>query len=271
MAKKNYEEFLTDDGTSLAYIDEGSGPAVILVAGYSAPAVSWKYQTKALNEAGFRTIAFDRRNHGWSAKTATGNDLLTHGKDIAALIETLSIEKPVVIGQSMGAGAFFAYLSQFGDGNIKGFIDVDQTPKMINDDGWQYGMNGLREDNFDDFFSKELPRPNHRKPSLKVTTMLVKALASTPKFDQEATRPLLLDHARSDWRQTIADAEIPMLFIAGRQSPMWPYGHAEASAAIAKNAEFKIIEDCGHTVTFEQPEESNRVIVEYVKKLFNEK
>jgi len=54
----------TRDQTSLYYKDWGSGPAVIFLHGWPLSADSWDDQAMAIAEAGYRTIAYDRRGFG---------------------------------------------------------------------------------------------------------------------------------------------------------------------------------------------------------------
>ena len=63
---------VTDDAVSLNYLDEGTGPAVVLLAGFCAPATTWMLQQKALVRAGYRVLALDRRGHGASDAPAHG-------------------------------------------------------------------------------------------------------------------------------------------------------------------------------------------------------
>jgi non-heme chloroperoxidase len=67
-------EITTSDGVTLRFTDTGTGPAVVLVAGYTAPAASWALQVDALTAAGYRAVCLDRRSHGLSTRprTATG-------------------------------------------------------------------------------------------------------------------------------------------------------------------------------------------------------
>ena len=50
--------------------------------------------------ADYRVIAIDPRGQGYSSKTMDGNDYLTHGQDLAALIDTLDLKDAVLIGWS---------------------------------------------------------------------------------------------------------------------------------------------------------------------------
>ena len=55
---------ITDDAVTLNYLDEGTGPAVVLIAGFCAPATTWVLQQKVLVQAGYRVLALDRRGNG---------------------------------------------------------------------------------------------------------------------------------------------------------------------------------------------------------------
>ena len=146
------EFFKTDDHVTLGYMDKGSGIPVILMAGYSAPVTSWYREEKTLLKYGYRVIAFDRRSHGSSENPSFGQDMATQGRDIDALMRHLKIKKAFLIGQSQGASAMWAYISQFGTEHLYGVISIDQTPKMINEEGWPYGIDRFRSGNTSGIF-----------------------------------------------------------------------------------------------------------------------
>lgn len=50
------KSFRTTDGVRLVYDDHGSGPAVLLVHGFTG-AAHWVFQREALVAAGYRTLA----------------------------------------------------------------------------------------------------------------------------------------------------------------------------------------------------------------------
>jgi pimeloyl-ACP methyl ester carboxylesterase len=50
------QSFRTTDGATLFYDDEGLGPTVLLVHGFSRRAAHWGFQRQALLAAGYRTI-----------------------------------------------------------------------------------------------------------------------------------------------------------------------------------------------------------------------
>lgn len=261
-----FEFFHTDDNVKLGYSDQGSGIPVILLAGYSAPATSWYPQQKTLLDNGFRVIAFDRRSHGSSEHSAQGQDMLTHGKDIDALFRHLKLDKAFLIGGSQGASAIWAYISQFGTQRLHGAISIDQTPKMINDETWPYGMVGLTPETRPTFFESPLPKPN-KKPLIRFIIGVLLRGAKYLKHDREGTKPLLLDHADRDWRETIKATDVPVLFVAGAESPFWPAKHAEVSAALAPKGEFASLAGTGHAVNWESADEFNTVMLNFLKKV----
>ena len=46
----------TSDGVRLNVSSEGNGQVVVLIAGYTLPAVSWIFQVEALVAAGYRAV-----------------------------------------------------------------------------------------------------------------------------------------------------------------------------------------------------------------------
>ncbi len=105
------------DGLSLSYVDDGpqDGPSILLVHGFASNKyVNWINPgwVQTLNEAGYRTIAFDNRGHGESDKP---HDTAAYtpekmADDAAALLTHLGLETAHVMGYSMGAriSAFLA-------------------------------------------------------------------------------------------------------------------------------------------------------------------
>ena len=103
--------FYTDQGPS-------DGQPVVLIHGFPLNGESWDLQSRALRDAGFRVIAYDRRGFGASSKTATGSDYDTFAADLHALIDDLDLHDAVLVGFSMGTGEIARYLSRYGSDRI---------------------------------------------------------------------------------------------------------------------------------------------------------
>lgn len=261
---------VTNDNVTLNYIDEGSGPVVVLIAGFCAPATTWVLQQKALVDAGYRVLALDRRGHGDSEAPEHGATMARHGADIDDFLRALSVDDAVLCGGSMGASTIWSYISQFGTGRVKAVVSVDQTPKMINDAHWSNGFYGLTDANKDTFFAKGVPDTGKGLPKWKsllpVLKMVVK-LRTMPKMvspDTPPMRALLQDHALADWRDVVAAADVPVLMVAGRDSQFWPSTHAADSVAGNPLGRSVVLEKCGHASNMDRPTEFNAALLEFL-------
>lgn len=78
-----------------------SAPTLVLLHGIGSRAVSWWSVVDAL-AAHFRLIAPDLRGHGASAKPATGYLLPDYAADLAGLLPALGLERPLLLGHSLG-------------------------------------------------------------------------------------------------------------------------------------------------------------------------
>ncbi|MDF5721560.1 MAG: alpha/beta hydrolase [Rhizonema sp. PD37] len=85
------------DGTKIYYKDWGTGPVITFSHGWPLSADAWDAQMLFLGSNGYRVIAHDRRSHGRSDQTWTGNDMDTYADDLATLLETLDIKGATMV------------------------------------------------------------------------------------------------------------------------------------------------------------------------------
>lgn len=271
--------FTSNDGVGLAYTDTGrdtaGGRPVVLVHGYTAPATAWALTEDALLEAGYRVVAFDRRSTGESDTPRFGQRMARHGRDLGELLAHLdvghrSLERPVLVGASMGGNVIWAYADQYGTADLGGVVIVDQTPKMVNTPDWPYGFYGLEPGNAGTLFAAGVPQTGRGRAadaSAAEFGRLFARLGGPPAFRDGAapeTLGLLQDHAGQDWRDVVARAECPVLMVAGRGSQAWPCEHAAAAVAENPRGRAVVVEDAGHTVSFDQPDAFNTALLEFL-------
>lgn len=265
-------EIRTSDGVRLWASDDGGGPPVVLVAGYTAPAVSWAFQIDALTAAGYRAVALDRRSHGRSQAPWYGQRMARHGKDLYDALTQLDLGPVVLVGGSMGASTIWAYVDLFGMDGVRGIVSIDQTPKMINTEDWPYGFYGLTPETSGTFFAAGIPATGRGRtvdPSSPALQRLIQRVGpeGLPGRLRPETLPLLHDHAHQDWRDVIARADVPVLMVAGRQSQYWPCEHAEAAVRDVAHGRAVVIEDSGHAVNLDRPDEFDKVLLDFLREL----
>ena len=123
----------TDDGTSIFYKDWGPKDAQPLVFhhGWPLSADDWDNQMLFFLGHGFRVIAHDRRGHGRSTQTDTGNEMDTYAADVAALVATLDLKNAVHIGHSTGGGEVAHYVARAAAGRVAKAVLIGAVPPVM--------------------------------------------------------------------------------------------------------------------------------------------
>ncbi len=110
-----------------------NGPVpYLLIHGLASNARLWDGVAPRLAAAGHPVAAVDLRGHGHSDKPDGGYDFATISEDLRALIAALGFERPVLVGQSWGAGVVLDF----------GVRHPDLTRGVVLVDG---GLNDLRD------------------------------------------------------------------------------------------------------------------------------
>ncbi len=101
--------FVEIDGARLHYVDRGSGSPIVLIHGLGGQLRNFNYLLEELAEH-HRVIAIDRPGSGYStAPRAGGLENIGRQADlIAKLVDRLELDKPLVVGHSLGGAIVLA-------------------------------------------------------------------------------------------------------------------------------------------------------------------
>jgi non-heme chloroperoxidase len=119
------------DGTTIYYKDWGKGPVVTLSHGWPLNADMWDGQMLFLAQNGFRVVAHDRRGHGRSGQSWSGNDMDGYADDLAALIEALDLKDIIMVGHSTGGGEVARYIGRHGTKRLKKAVLIAAVPPLL--------------------------------------------------------------------------------------------------------------------------------------------
>ena len=139
----------TDDGTQIFYKDWGSGQPIVFHHGWPLSSDDWDAQMLFFLAKGYRVIAHDRRGHGRSTQTDTGNEMDTYAADVAALAQHLNLKNAVHIGHSTGGGEVARYVARHGAGRVAKAVLIGAVPPIMVQSGKNPG--GLPIAVFDGF------------------------------------------------------------------------------------------------------------------------
>jgi pimeloyl-ACP methyl ester carboxylesterase len=105
LATHPVDQYLMVESARLRFRDEGTGPVVILLHGWTLDLEMWDPQVARLRQE-FRLVRVDRRGHGLSSGTPSPARDTT---DVAALCHHLGLTRVAVIGMSQGARSALAF------------------------------------------------------------------------------------------------------------------------------------------------------------------
>jgi non-heme chloroperoxidase len=109
----------------LYYEDHGSGPPVVLLAGWPLDSRSWEPQLPALIAAGHRVILYDRRGFGRSSRPTGGYDFDTLAGDLDTLLAELDLRDVTLVGFSLGTGELARYVGTHGTARLKACVFIE--------------------------------------------------------------------------------------------------------------------------------------------------
>ncbi|RWM96907.1 MAG: alpha/beta hydrolase [Mesorhizobium sp.] len=142
----------TNDGTQIYYKDWGTGQPVVFHHGWPLSSDDWDAQMLFFLSKGYRVIAHDRRGHGRSSQTDTGNEMDTYAADVTALVAHLDLKNAIHVGHSTGGGEVARYVARYGSGGrvAKAVLIGAVPPIMLKTDA---NPGGLPIEVFDGFRS----------------------------------------------------------------------------------------------------------------------
>lgn len=230
----------TRDGHLLAYRDEGSGPPVVFIHGWSLSGAIWQPQLEFLVANGHRVIVYDRRGHGHSARAATGYDYDTLSDDLAAVLAHTGVSDATLVAHSMASGEAVRYFSRHRGKRISRILFVAPTTPFAlrtadNPDGvpgevWDGMVAALQADR-KAYLTNGAPSLVGPNATAETTRW---ALDMALQAASEALVQCMRAFTATDFRSEMAAIGVPSLILYGTGDlPMIASNAARTSAAIA--------------------------------------
>ncbi len=241
---------------TIAYLEAGSGPAVVVLHGIGSRAFSWTTQLERWSER-YRVVAWDAPGYGLSDPFASGEPAAADYADaLADVIDALGLERPIVVGHSLGAliaGTFalrhpdraralvllsvacgYGYLSP---------VDRERRFAARAGDVRALGPAGLAAKRSAALLSAKAPEAD--------VARVRAAMSSVNEAGYLAALRMLID---ADLLATIGRVALPALVACGSEDAVTPPEQNRRVAEAIPGARFALIEGGGHAVYVERPD-----------------
>jgi non-heme chloroperoxidase len=266
------------DGTQIYYKDWGKGQAIVFHHGWPLSSDDWDAQMLFFLAQGFRVIAHDRRGHGRSSQTETGNEMDTYAADVAALAKHLDLRDAIHVGHSTGGGEVARYVARHGAGRVAKAVLIDAVPPVMVKSGANPGGTPLEV--FDGF--RTALAANRAQLYLDIPTGpfygFNRAGAKTvPGLIQNWWRQGMIGGARAqydcikafsetDFTEDLKAIDVPVLILHGDDDQIVPFGDsAPLTAKLVRNATLKVYAGGPHGVCQVHPDMVNRDLLAFIR------
>ncbi|MBR6385379.1 MAG: alpha/beta hydrolase [Ruminococcus sp.] len=271
--------FTLSDGMKIYYEDTEIGDEIlIMMHGVTSNHLAFEKPVEILREK-FRCITFDQRGH-CNSKGANKLPVTmeTLADDLHELIEGLSLKNVNLFGWSMGAGVAMTYVKKYGCENLKKLILCDMTPRQLNDESWDLGLDRGR---YDIKAMKKAEKSSFKKVSRDFMRGVVPKLRYLPFFmvdkflmkvlsecDEGVIMSLFDSMKLQDNRDFISKVTVPLAYVYARPGSLFLPKLAEWYGQQARFAGLRYkavgIENSSHLLIYEHPEEFAKVMSELI-------
>lgn len=117
------KKFISIGAETLAYLDEGQGPAVVMVHGNMSSSVHYEPLISRIKDK-YRCIAVDLRGFGDSSYNNRFDTLEELADDVAAFTDALGLDSYYLVGWSNGGGVSLKLCAKYPD-KVKKFFDIE--------------------------------------------------------------------------------------------------------------------------------------------------
>src|SRR5262245_29441053 len=228
-------------------------------------------------DQGFRVIAHDRRGHGRSTQTATGNEMDTYAADVAELAAHLDLKNAIHVGHSTGGGEVTRYVARHGAGRVAKAVLIGAVPPLMLKTDKNPG--GLPREVFDGFraqvaanraqFYLEVPTPfyGYNRAGATVSEGIKQNWWRQGMMGGiKAQYDCIKAFSETDFTEDLKAIDVPVLIMHGDDDQIVPIADsAPLSAKLVEQATLKVYQDLPHGMCTTHPEIINPDLLDFFK------
>src|SRR3954449_4689624 len=265
------------DGTTIYYKDWGKGPVITFSHGWPLNADMWDSQMLFLAQHGFRVVAHDRRGHGRSSQSWSGNDMDGYADDLAAVIEALDLKEITMVGHSTGGGEVARYIGRYGTKRVaKAVLIAAVPPLMLKTAANPEGLPLELFDNLRGALAKDRSQAYKDFAPMFYGANRPGAQVSQGTLDQfwlwsmqaglKNSYDSIKAFSETDFTEDLKRFDVPTLVMHGEDDQIVPIkGSAKKSAKLIKGAQEIYLPGRPHGLTATHADDVNAALLEFLK------
>jgi non-heme chloroperoxidase len=267
------------DGAQLFYKDWGTGQPIVFHHGWPLSSDDWDAQMLFFLSQGYRVIAHDRRGHGRSSQTDSGNEMDTYAADVAALAAHLNLKNAIHVGHSTGGGEVAHYVARHGGaGRVAKAVLIGAVPPIMLKTAANPG--GLPIEVFDGLraalvanraqFYRDLPSGpfyGFNRPGAKVSQGLIdnwwrQGMMGGAKAHYDCIKAF----SETDFTEDLKAIDVPVLLMHGDDDQIVPIADsALLGIKLLKKGELKVYKGLPHGMASTHAETINQDLLAFIK------
>jgi len=247
-------------GTRLGYWDTGgAGEPILLVHPASGSALIWLYQQPVFAEAGYRVVAYSRRNY-YNSDPAPKDNPGTGSEDLHNLIEFLGLEKFHLLGSAAGGSVAADYALSYPERLLSLTVSSNNLAAVGGYIAEAAARMHLEE--WDD-----LPRSfRELGPSYRAVNP-----AGVAKWEELNQKSEFGKGGRQKWVNVVTPEKLETLkvrtlLITGSADMFTPPSITRMIARHIPDNEVMIVPECGHSPYWEHPKFFNHAVLEFIRR-----
>jgi non-heme chloroperoxidase len=272
--------FTTSDGTEIFYKYWGPKEAqpIYFHHGWPLSSDDWDSPLMYFLGQGYRVIAHDRRGHGRSSQTDTGNDMDTYASDLIELVRSLDLKGAIHVGHSTGGGEVTRYVARAEPGRVSKAVLIAAVPPLMLKteanpggtpkeafDAYRAGVAGNRAQIYLDIASGPFYGFN-RTGVLPMEGVIRNWFRQAMMGGIKAHYDCIAAFSETDFTEDLKRIEVPVLLIHSQDDQVVPYeDSAPLAVKLLRHGQLKSYTTLPHGCMTTHPDEINHDILAFIR------
>ena len=270
----------TRDGAQVFYKAWGDKNAqpVVFHHGWPLSGDEWDSQVLFFLSHGYRVIAPDRRGHGRSSQTDTGNEMDTYASDVAELVRALDLKNAIHVGHSTGGGEVAHYVARAEPGRVAKAVLIGAVPPIMLKtasnpgglplevfDGFRAALSANRSQFFIDVPAGPFYGFNRRGANVSqglIDNWWRQGMMGGAKAQYECIKAF----SETDFTEDLKVIDVPVLIMHGEDDQVVPIDDsAKLAIKLVKKGTLKTYPGLSHGMAATHPERINADLLAFVR------